>query len=59
MFVTNWISTTKIQKISEITNFFRHYFLSRTEVLFGTFAKTPIGDTALQAKLNGSSVGCD
>ena len=22
----------KIQKISEITNFFRHYFLSRTEV---------------------------
>ena len=34
MFVTNWISTTKIQKISEITNFFRHYFLSRTEVNF-------------------------
>lgn len=34
MFVTNWISTTKIQKISEITNFFRHYFLSRTEVLY-------------------------
>ena len=34
MFVTNWISPTKIQKISEITNFFRHYFLSRTEVLF-------------------------
>ena len=33
MFVTNWISTTKIQKISEITNFFRHYFLSRTEVI--------------------------
>ena len=32
MFVTNWISTTKIQKISAITNFFRHYFLSRTEV---------------------------
>ena len=31
--VTNWISTTKIQKISEITNFFRHYFLSRTEVI--------------------------
>ena len=25
----------------------------------GTFAKTPIGDTALQAKLNGSFVGCD
>ena len=36
MFVTNWISTTKIQKISEITNFFRHYFLSRTEVVFAT-----------------------
>ena len=35
MFVTNWISTTKIQKISEITNFFRHYFLSRTEVDYG------------------------
>lgn len=35
MFVTNWISTTKIQKISEITNFFRHYFLSRTEVVTG------------------------
>ena len=35
MFVTNWISTTKIQKISEITNFFRHYFLSRTEVVWG------------------------
>ena len=35
MFVTNWISTTKIQKISEITNFFRHYFLSRTEVICG------------------------
>ena len=34
MFVTNWISTTKIQKISEITNFFRHYFLSRTEVSY-------------------------
>ena len=37
MFVTNWISTTKIQKISEITNFFRHYFLSRTEVYSKTF----------------------
>ena len=38
MFVTNWISTTKIQKISEITNFFRHYFLSRTEV-YSSFSK--------------------
>ena len=37
MFVTNWISTTKIQKISEITNFFRHYFLSRTEVFHITY----------------------
>ena len=37
MFVTNWISTTKIQKISEITNFFRHYFLSRTEVIIIIF----------------------
>ena len=34
--ITNWISPTKIQKISEITNFFRHYFLSRTEVFFST-----------------------
>ena len=39
MFVTNCISTTKIQKISEITNFFRHYFLSRTEVLINTSMK--------------------
>ena len=39
MFVTNWISTTKIQKISEITNFFRHYFLSRTEVYNARFIK--------------------
>ena len=39
MFVTNWISTTKIQKISEITNFFRHYFLSRTEVLWNKIAR--------------------
>ena len=37
MFVTNCISTTKIQKISEITNFFRHYFLSRTEVYIYIF----------------------
>lgn len=37
MFVTNWISPTKIQKISEITNFFRHYFLSRTEVNIAGF----------------------
>ncbi len=44
MFVTNWISTTKIQKISEITNFFRHYFLSRTEVLLYIFASSFIED---------------
>ena len=42
MFVTNWISTTKIQKISEITNFFRHYFLSRTEVSIDPFFRLPI-----------------
>lgn len=42
MFVTNWISTTKIQKISEITNFFRHYFLSRTEVNNKTGQRTAI-----------------
>ena len=41
MFVTNWISTTKIQKISEITNFFRHYFLSRTEVMSGMIMASP------------------
>ena len=40
MFVTNWISTTKIQKISEITNFFRHYFLSRTEVDYSLYGET-------------------
>lgn len=44
MFVTNWISTTKIQKISEITNFFRHYFLSRTEVGIVISAKTADGN---------------
>ena len=42
MFVTNWISTTKIQKISEITNFFRHYFLSRTEVKIRLFRFLPM-----------------
>ena len=42
MFVTNWNSTTKIQKISEITNFFRHYFLSRTEVYFATMKNVEI-----------------
>ena len=41
MFVTNWISTTKIQKISEITNFFRHYFLSRTEVFTAIIKQYP------------------
>ena len=43
MFVTNWNSTTKIQKISEITNFFRHYFLSRTEVSFESYIKPQLG----------------
>ena len=42
MFVTNWISTTKIQKISEITNFFRHYFLSRTEVFIWFLQKQSV-----------------
>ena len=42
MFVTNWISPTKIQKISEITNFFRHYFLSRTEVVYRLFRPRPM-----------------
>ena len=45
MFVTNWISTTKIQKISEITNFFRHYFLSRTEV------RTDIDETEFKSEI--------
>ena len=50
MFVTNWISTTKIQKISEITNFFRHYFLSRTEVIiFTTNFYFPISTQQRQA----------
>ena len=47
MFVTNWNSTTKIQKISEITNFFRHYFLSRTEVYNAICDIFKRGDTAL------------
>ena len=34
MFVTICNSTTKIQKISEITNFFKYYFLSRTQVMW-------------------------
>lgn len=49
MFVTNWISPTKIQKISEITNFFRHYFLSRTEVYLSY---------EFEPKLFWSSTGC-
>ena len=44
MFVTNWISTTKIQKISEITNFFRHYFLSRTEVNIALLRRSVEGE---------------
>ena len=54
MFVTNWISTTKIQKISEITNFFRHYFLSRTEVIISGHAS---GADALIAFWDGKSRG--
>ena len=53
MFVTNWISTTKIQKISEITNFFRHYFLSRTEVfLVSLFEKLSEIHAEEQLRLN-------
>ena len=55
MFVTNWISTTKIQKISEITNFFRHYFLSRTEVVlnksFKRFSIEKISDLRYKLQL--------
>ena len=47
MFVTNWISTTKIQKISEITNFFRHYFLSRTEVFNVILSLEELANTSL------------
>ena len=54
MFVTNWISTTKIQKISEITNFFRHYFLSRTEVIDTTFLIGGRQKRVVSAKLNDS-----
>ena len=58
MFVTNWISTTKIQKISEITNFFRHYFLSRTEVsftiktIYGKMKLADLQDIVLEYKDN-------
>ena len=38
MFVTNWISTTKIQKISEITNFFRHYFYPELRYTLNLYA---------------------
>ena len=54
MFVTNWISTTKIQKISEITNFFRHYFLSRTEVFLLHFADAKILQIENNTKKNGN-----
>ena len=59
MFVTNWISTTKIQKISEITNFFRHYFLSRTEVLFTNnfFAPSSVSETKANIKLETMKLG--
>lgn len=55
MFVTNWISTTKIQKISEITNFFRHYFLSRTEVYI--YASRPISKIVGEFKID--EILCD
>ena len=53
MFVTNWILTTKIQKISEITNFFRHYFLSRTEVGKRRQAGMPLRKFAIRGKQEG------
>ena len=62
MFVTNWISTTKIQKISEITNFFRHYFLSRTEVSlddFFTITNYPGADPETASMNSGASRGFD
>ena len=55
MFVTNWISTTKIQKKSEITNFFRHYFLSRTEVKDGYEVLRPQGRPYVQEDIRQSS----
>ena len=54
MFVTNWISTTKIQKTSEITNFFRHYFLSRTEVLIGASVMVQGTKTGAVTDLDGN-----
>ena len=56
MFVTNWISTTKIQKTSEITNFFRHYFLSRTEVTFVMMTDTPDTIDSKRTKGNNQSL---
>ena len=57
MFVTNWISPTKIQKISEITNFFRHYFLSRTEVKIERIAEKSKGKTINQRMIFPKSIG--
>ena len=51
MFVTNWISPTKIQKISEITNFFRHYFLSRTEVIINQTMKITKKETRVSVRI--------
>ena len=56
MFVTNWISTTKIQKISEITNFFRHYFLSRTEVTYTKKNVTQIKTHVTKSKIQVSFI---
>ena len=56
MCVTNWISTTKIQKISEITNFFRHYFLSRTEVKNASASQTDVLGRAGEGDYNWKEV---
>ena len=56
MFVTNWISTTKIQKISEITNFFRHYFLSRTEVNLCEFTTNYLNSKADSPAITNSRI---
>ena len=51
MFVTNWISTTKIQKISEITNFFRHYFYPELRSFFSLLDKIEPKWTNLLSKV--------
>ena len=40
MFVTNWLSSIKVQNIYETTNFFINYFLSWIGVVMGNICKT-------------------